>query len=152
MGLIGVDGKGWRYSGCKMCPARAVSIFKTLMGRRLAWREGSAGETELCTDCWLIFAAPFSPEEQLSHAGFVLFLRTETVGDVLMTQFSWKWLRNTCGRVKKTKTSQRHAGKAFFLLLLLPEVQKRNNVKSFRETRSVREEESSRAASSPASL
>lgn len=96
MGLTGVDGKGWRYSGCKRCPARAVSIFKTFMGRRLAWREGSAGETELWTDWWRIFTAPFSPEEPLSHTEFVLFLRTETVGDVIMTQCSWKWLRNTC--------------------------------------------------------
>lgn len=100
MGLIGVDGKGWRYSGCKMCPARAVSIFKTFMGRRLACREGSAGETELWTDSWLIFTAPFSPEEPLSHAGFVLFLRTETVGDVIMTQFSYKWLKNAMSGVK----------------------------------------------------
>lgn len=104
MGLTGVDGKGWRYSGCKMCPARAVSIFKTLMGRRLAWREGSAGETELWTDRWLSFTAPFSPVEPLSQAGFVLFLRTEIVGDVIMTQFSWKWLRNTW--VKKAKNTQ----------------------------------------------
>ena len=96
MGLIGVDGKGCRYSGCKMCPARAVSIFKTLMGRRLAWREGSAGETELWTESWRIVAAPFSPEEPLSQAGLVLFLRTETVGAVIMTQFSWKLLRDTC--------------------------------------------------------
>lgn len=36
MGLTGVDGRGCRYSGCKMCPARAVSIFKIFMGRRLA--------------------------------------------------------------------------------------------------------------------
>lgn len=97
MGLIGVEGRGWRYSGCKMCPARAVSIFKTFMGRRLAWREGSAGETELWTDSWLVFAAPFSLEEEpLSHAGFVLFLRTETVGDVIMTQFSYKCLKKAC--------------------------------------------------------
>lgn len=54
------------------------------------------GETELWTDRWLILSAPFSPEEPLSHAGFVLFLRTETVGDVIMTQFSWNLLRNSC--------------------------------------------------------
>lgn len=104
MGLTGVDGNGCRYSGCKMCPARAVSIFKTFMGRRLACRVGSAGETELWTDSWLIFTAPFSPEEPLSHARFVLFLRTETVGDVIMTQFSYKWLKNAMGRVKQAST------------------------------------------------
>ncbi|KAJ1066540.1 hypothetical protein K5549_019136, partial [Capra hircus] len=40
MGLTGVEGRGCRYSGCKMWPVRAVSIFSTLMGRRLAWRRG----------------------------------------------------------------------------------------------------------------
>lgn len=84
MGLTGVDGRGCRYSGCRRCPARAVSIFSTFMGSRLAWRDGSAGETQWCTDCWPIL----SPGEPLSHAGLVLFLRTETAGDVIMTQFS----------------------------------------------------------------
>lgn len=103
MGLMGVDGNGWRYSGCRRCPARAASIFKTFMGRRLAWREGCAGETELWTDCWLIVAAPFSPEEPLCHAGFVLFLRKDTVGDVIMTQFSHKWLGNACVASKESQ-------------------------------------------------
>ncbi|TNN82432.1 hypothetical protein EYF80_007267 [Liparis tanakae] len=51
------------------------------MGRRLAWRDGSAGETELWKNSCLIFTAPCSAAEPLSHAGFVLFLRT--VGDHL---------------------------------------------------------------------
>lgn len=102
MGLTGVDGRGWRYSGCKMCPARAVSIFSTLMGRRPAWRKGSDGETQWWTDSRLMFVAPFSPtEEPLSHAGFVLFLRTDTKGDVIMTRFSYKWSEKTCGDQRK---------------------------------------------------
>lgn len=36
MGLIGVEGRGCRYSGCRMCPLRAVSILSTLMGSRPA--------------------------------------------------------------------------------------------------------------------
>ncbi|EHH19066.1 hypothetical protein EGK_19707, partial [Macaca mulatta] len=48
MGLTGVEGRGCRYSGCKMWPVRAVSIFSTLIGRRLAWRRGSEGGTA-CT-------------------------------------------------------------------------------------------------------
>ena len=96
MGLMGVEGNGWRYSGCRRCPARAASIFRTLMGRRLAWRDGCAGDTELWTDCWLPVAAPSSPGEPLCHAGFVLFLRKDTVGDAIMTQFSHKWSGNAC--------------------------------------------------------
>lgn len=45
MGLTGVEGRGCRYSGCKMCPVRAVNIFSTLIGRRFAWRRGSEGGT-----------------------------------------------------------------------------------------------------------
>ena len=70
-----------------MCPARAASIFKTFIGRRFACREGSEGETEW-TKTLLFLSAPFFPDELLSQAGLVLFLRKETVGDVIMTQFS----------------------------------------------------------------
>lgn len=43
MGLTGVDERGCRYSGCRRCPLWALSIFRTLMGSRFAWRRGSSG-------------------------------------------------------------------------------------------------------------
>ena len=100
MGLIGVDGRGWRYSGCKMCPARAASIFKIFIGRRFACREGSEGETEW-TKTLLFLSAPFFPDELLSQAGLVLFLRKETVGDVIMTQFSLEIVNKSSDGLEK---------------------------------------------------
>lgn len=104
MGLTGVEGKGCRYSGCKMCPVRAVSIFKTLMGRRLAWRSGSEGGTAwkqgLAAALLPLFpACPFGPERSaalrlrrgLPPGSLRLLLRlllliAESEGDVIMTQ------------------------------------------------------------------
>lgn len=89
IGLTGVEGKGWRYSGCKMCPVRAVSIFRTLMGSRLAWRKGSVGGTGWRKGL-LMLAELLFRELQLSQARTVsLFLRAIAEGDVLMTQFSF---------------------------------------------------------------
>lgn len=88
IGLTGVEGKGCRYSGCKMCPDRAVSIFKTLMGSRLACRSGSDGGAEwrngLLTLAELLFR-----ELLLSQATRMsLFFRADAEGDVLMSQLS----------------------------------------------------------------
>lgn len=88
MGLTGVEGKGCRYSGCKMCPDRAVSIFKTLMGSRFACRSGSDGGAAerrgLLALAELLFRElPLSQAAQIS-----LFLRVEAEGDVIMSQLS----------------------------------------------------------------
>lgn len=103
MGLTGVEGRGCRYSGCKMWPVRAVSIFSTLMGRRLAWRKGSEGGTA-CTK-GLVLPAGEEPgpwPEQFPESALVqaasalplpppppplclLLLRAESEGAVLMT-------------------------------------------------------------------
>ncbi|KAG8507988.1 hypothetical protein J0S82_016564, partial [Galemys pyrenaicus] len=78
MGLTGVEGRGCRYSGCKMWPVRAVSIFSTLMGRRLAWRRGSEGGTA-CTKGLVLPAwdepgpgPELFPESALVQAGSAL--------------------------------------------------------------------------------
>lgn len=105
MGLTGVEGRGCKYSGCKMWPVRAVSIFSTLMGRRLAWRRGSEGGTA-CTKGLVLPAGdepgPWPeqfPESALVQAGSalpllppppppplcLLLLRAESEGAVLMT-------------------------------------------------------------------
>lgn len=89
IGLTGVDGKGWRYSGCKMCPVRAVSILRTLMGSRLACRKGSVGGTEWRKGLLMLTELLFR-ELQLSQARSVSrFLRAIAESDVLMTQFSF---------------------------------------------------------------
>lgn len=100
MGLTGVEGKGCKYSGCKIWPVRAVSIFSTLMGRRLAWRRGSEGGTA-CTKGLVLPARDepepgpeLFPESALVQAGSalplplplcLLLLRAESEGAVLMT-------------------------------------------------------------------
>lgn len=102
MGLTGVEGRGCRYSGCKMWPVRAVSIFSTLMGRRLACRRGSEGGTA-CTKGLVLPAGDETepwpeqfPESALVQAGSalpllpppplcLLLLRAESEGAVLMT-------------------------------------------------------------------
>lgn len=100
MGLTGVEGRGCRYSGCKMWPVRAVSIFSTLMGNRLAWRRGSEGGTA-CTKGLVLPAGDepgpgpeLFPESALVQAGSalppppplcLLLLRAESEGAVLMT-------------------------------------------------------------------
>uniref|UniRef100_H0XSX0 Uncharacterized protein n=1 Tax=Otolemur garnettii TaxID=30611 RepID=H0XSX0_OTOGA len=100
IGLTGVEGRGCRYSGCKMWPVRAVSIFSTLMGRRLAWRRGSDGGTA-CTKGLVLPAGDepgpgpeLLPESALVQAGStpppppplcLLLLRAESEGAVLMT-------------------------------------------------------------------
>ena len=86
MGLTGVEGKGCRYSGCRMCPDRAVSIFKTLMGIRLSCRDGSAGGTEwrkgfLIPEELLFRKRPLSQAKEIR-----LFFRADTEGDVIMSQ------------------------------------------------------------------
>lgn len=110
MGLTGVDGKGCKYSGCKMCPARAVSIFRILMGRRLACRWGSDGDTG-CTNGLFVFEETFFALSQLSQIGLVeQFLSTETEGDVIMTQLSFRrkethLLRNKIKIIKKVNNT-----------------------------------------------
>ena len=105
-----MEGRGCKYSGCKMWPVRAVSIFSTLMGRRLAWRRGSEGGTA-CTKGLVLPAGeepgPWPeqfPESALVQAGSalppplppppppppppplcLLLLRAESEGAVLMT-------------------------------------------------------------------
>lgn len=98
MGLIGVEGKGCRYSGCKMCPDRAVSIFKTLMGSRFACRSGSDGGAEwrkgLLMLAELLFRGLLLLRLRLrllllSQATRIsLFFRADTEGDVIMSQLS----------------------------------------------------------------
>lgn len=86
MGLTGVEGRGCRYSGCKMCPDRAVSIFKTLMGSLFAWRKGSDGGAEWRKGL-LMLAEPLFRELLRSHAAQIsLFFRTDAEGDVIMSQ------------------------------------------------------------------
>lgn len=88
IGLTGVEGKGCRYSGCKMCPDRAVSIFKTLMGSRLACRSGSDGGAEWRNGL-LMLAELLFRELLLSQATRIsLFFRADAEGDVLMSQLS----------------------------------------------------------------
>lgn len=110
IGLTGVDGKGWRYSGCKMCPARAVSIFRTLMGSRLACRKGSVGGTGWRKGL-LMLAELLFRELQLSQARSVsLFLRAVTESDVLMTQFSFILLA-FCSSYASITTSKQSSSK-----------------------------------------
>lgn len=88
MGLIGVEGKGCRYSGCKMCPDRAVSIFKTLIGSRFACRSGSDGGAEWRKGL-LMLAELLFRELLLSQATQIsLFFRADAEGDVIMSQLS----------------------------------------------------------------
>lgn len=88
MGLTGVEGKGCRYSGCKMCPDRAVSIFKTLMGSRFACRSGSDGGAEWRKGL-LMLAELLFRELLLSQAAQIsLFFRADAEGDVIMSQLS----------------------------------------------------------------
>lgn len=88
MGLTGVEGKGCRYSGCKMCPDRAVSIFKTLMGSRFACRSGSDGGAEGRKGL-LMLAELLFRELLLSQAAQIsLFFRADAEGDVIMSQLS----------------------------------------------------------------
>lgn len=85
IGLTGVEGKGCRYSGCRMCPDRAVSIFKSLMGTRCACRAGSDGGagwrkgllTPLFRELLLCQAAQWS-----------LYFRADADGVVIMSQLS----------------------------------------------------------------
>lgn len=99
IGLTGVEGRGCRYSGCKMWPVLAVSIFSTLMGRRFAWRRGSEGGTA-CTKGLVLPAGDEPggpgreqfPESALVQAGSapppplcLLLRRAESEGAVLMT-------------------------------------------------------------------
>lgn len=84
-----------------MWPVRAVSIFSTLMGSRLAWRRGSEGGTA-CTKGLVLPAGDepgpgpqLFPESALVQAGSappppppplcLLLLRAESEGAVLMT-------------------------------------------------------------------
>lgn len=88
MGLTGVEGKGCRYSGCKMCPDRAVSIFKTLIGSRFACRSGSDGGAEWRKGL-LMLAELLFRELLLSQATQIsLFFRADAEGDVIMSQLS----------------------------------------------------------------
>ena len=104
MGLTGVEGRGCRYSGCRMWPVRAVSIFSTLMGRRLAWRSGSEGGTAwkqgLAAALPGLPACPVGPALRSAALRLrrglppgslrlllrLLLLRAECEGDVIMTQ------------------------------------------------------------------
>lgn len=71
-----------------MCPPRVVSIFKTLMGSRLACRKGSDGGAEWIKGL-LAFAELQFRKLRVSQAKYVsVFLGVETEGDVIMTQFS----------------------------------------------------------------
>lgn len=71
-----------------MCPDRAVSIFKTLMGRRFACRSGSDGGAEWRKGL-LTFAEPLFRELLLSHATQIsLFFKADAEGDVIMSQLS----------------------------------------------------------------
>lgn len=75
-----------------MCPVRAVSIFKTLMGSRLACRKGSDGGAEW-TKGLLAFAELQFRKLRFSQAKYEsVFLAVEIEGDVIMTQFSPKLL------------------------------------------------------------
>lgn len=80
-----MEGKGCRYSGCKMCPDRAVSIFKTLMGSRFACRMGSDGGAEWRKGL-LVLAELLLRELLLSQAAQIsLFFRRDADGDVFMS-------------------------------------------------------------------
>lgn len=71
-----------------MCPDRAVSIFKTLMGSRLACRSGSDGGAEWRNGL-LMLAELLFRELLLSQATRMsLFFRADAEGDVLMSQLS----------------------------------------------------------------
>lgn len=71
-----------------MCPDRAVSIFKTLMGSRLACRSGSDGGAEWRNGL-LMLAELLFRELLLSQATRIsLFFRADAEGDVLMSQLS----------------------------------------------------------------
>lgn len=87
MGLTGVEGKGCRYSGCRMCPDRAVSIFKSLMGTRCACRAGSDGGAEWRKG----LPTPLFRELLLCQAAqWSLFFRADADGVVIMSQLSAK--------------------------------------------------------------
>lgn len=93
-----------------MCPVRAVSIFRTLMGSRLACRKGSVGGTGWRKGL-LMLAELLFRELQLSQARSVsLFLRAVTEGDVLMTQFSFILLA-FCSSYASITTSKRSSSK-----------------------------------------
>ena len=107
IGLTGVEGKGCRYSGCKMCPDRAVSIFRTLMGSRLACRSGSNGGAEWRNGL-LMLAELLFRELLLSQATRVsLFFRADAEGDVLMSQLSGNGTAMlSSDSLRKSKTKQ----------------------------------------------
>lgn len=104
MGLTGVEGKGCRYSGCRMCPDRAVSIFKSLMGTRCACRAGSDGgagwrkglPTPLFRELLLCQAAQWS-----------LCFRADADGVVIMSQLSAKeTVTLSSDTLRKSKTNR----------------------------------------------
>lgn len=119
MGLTGVEGKGCRYSGCKMCPDRAVSIFKTLMGSRFACRSGSdggaAGRRGLLTLAELLFRElPLFQAAQIS-----LFLRAEAEGDVIMSQLSGNKTGTLSSDTLRKSCAEKEGGKAVSLCFFL---------------------------------
>lgn len=107
IGLIGVDGKGWRYSGCKMCPVRAVNIFRSLMGSRLACRKGSVGGTGWRKGLLMLAELLFRGLHLSQARSVSLFLRAVAEGDVLMTQFSFILLafRSSYASITSSKRS-----------------------------------------------
>lgn len=126
MGLTGVEGKGCRYSGCRMCPDRAVSIFKSLMGTRWACRAGSDGgagwrkglPTLLFRVLLLCRAEHWS-----------LYLRADADGVVIMSQLSAKeTARLSSDTLRKFK---KHRAllfrKDFFFFLKTKRIAKRSN-------------------------
>lgn len=86
MGLTGVEGRGCRYSGWRMCPLRAVSILSTLMGSRPAWRRGSLGGTA-CTNARLLAEADplLVPELSLLSGTAGLTRLAEASGEQIMS-------------------------------------------------------------------
>lgn len=87
MGLTGVEGSGCRYSGCRMCPDRAVSIFKTRIGSLFSCRRGSEGGAG-----WrkgLVLAREIFRLLLLSQAAQIsLCFRTDAEGDLIMSRLS----------------------------------------------------------------
>lgn len=86
MGLTGVEGRGCRYSGWRMCPLRAVSILSTLMGSRPAWRRGSLGGTA-CTNARLLAEADplLVPDLSLLSGAAGLTRLAEASGEQIMS-------------------------------------------------------------------
>lgn len=71
-----------------MCPDRAVSIFKTLMGSRFACRSGSDGGAGWRKGL-LMLAELLFRELLLSQTTQIsLFFRADAEGDVIMSQLS----------------------------------------------------------------